>query len=107
MRYLINGEEYNKECFYSALEAEVNDYVANSIDALIDDSYEPIELFGAEFYVSDIIANCDPTLYGCINEEEINFQLDEANGSLEADGKYIINEVVFEIDNENEEEKEN
>lgn len=105
MRYLINGEEYDKERFYMALEDEVSDYVGNSIDALIDDLHEPIELCGGIFYASDIIANCDPTLYGCINADEISFQLDEANNTLEEDGKYIINEVVFEIDNE--EEKEN
>ena len=102
MRYLINGEEYDKIHFYNLMENDVIDWVYSYIDNIIDDDYSAVELYGVTFKASDIISNCNPTLYSSLIDSEIDNQLDDLHCMLDEEGYCYCCNLKYEVINEDE-----
>ena len=50
----------------------------NDFDEYLDECNETVNVFGMEFYPSDILKNCDPIAYRCAKSDyESNFDLDD------------------------------
>lgn len=97
MKYLINGEAYDKVRFYHIMENDVIDWVHSYIDNIIDDDYSAVELYGATFKASDIISNCNPTLYSSLVDDEIDNQLDALHLMLDEEGYCYCCNLKYEI----------
>lgn len=105
-KFLINDELVSKEEFYERLEEEVNEYVENNYDDILDECYPSYKAFDMEFYPSQILKECDPIAYRCGISDEQSYKLDEAKDELDTYNEFIVNGVHFEIEEEDEEEEE-
>ena len=105
-RYLIDGEEVTKEEFEERLEKEVDEYVRDNYDDLLDECYGPYEIGYCTLYASEILKNCDPIAYSCAMHDYIDSELGEATWEVEEYGFYEVNGYKFKIEEIEEEEKE-
>ena len=105
-KYLINDEVVSKEEFYERLEEEVNDYVDNNYDDILDECYPTYKMGCCEFYPSQIMKECDPIAYRCGISDEQSYRLEDANDELDRYGEFIVNGVQFNIEEEDEEDEE-
>lgn len=104
-KYLIDDEVVSEKEFDERLEEEVNDYVENNYDDILDECYPSYKMCGIEFYASQILRECDPVAYRCDLVDEQSYKLEEARDELEY-GEFVINGITFEIVEEDEEEDE-
>lgn len=105
-KYLIDFERFNEEDFYEALEDEVNHYVEENYDEILDECYEPYEIGNCTFYASQVLQRCDPIAYNCGLSDEQSFELENAKYELEHSGEVEINGKLFQIEEDDEEEDE-
>lgn len=104
-KYLIDFERVNEGVFYETLEDEVNHYVEEGYDDLLDECYEEVHIGCCTFYASEILQKCDPIAYRCGISDEQSRVLEDAKYELETSGETEINGKLFQIE-ENDEEDE-
>ena len=105
-KYLIDDELVSKEVFYERLEEEVNDFVDNNYDDILDECYSSYKAFDMEFYPSQILRECDPIAYRCGISDEQSYRLEEAKDELDSYDEFIVNGVHFNIEYDEEDEEE-
>ena len=99
-KFYLNEEEITEEEFNKQLEGCIAEYVDNSYDDLIDESYKPNQIEGTTFNASMILKKCDPVVYRCCVDSYASSIMDEAKCELENRGYYEINGDAFEIEEE-------
>lgn len=104
-KYLIDDELTNEKDFFERLEEEVNEYVEDNYDDILDECYPSYKAFDMEFYPSQILKECDPVAYHCGISDEQSYRLEEAKDEL-WDGDFTINGYTFRMEEEDEEEEE-
>ena len=104
-KYYINDYEVDYLDFKNALEDEINVYVEENYDDLLDEIYPEVEIGCCHFYPSEILKNCDPVAYRCGQSDEESYQLGEAENQLEDGDAFEINGIEFRIEDEEDEEE--
>lgn len=99
-KYFIDEREVNEDEFDLTLEQEVDDYVEQSYDELLDDIYEPYKFGSFEICASEILSKCDPIAYRCGMSDEQSYQLEELQSELERYGECSVNGVEFKIEDD-------
>jgi len=105
-KYLIDDELVNEKEFYERLEEEVNEYVEDNFDDILDECYPSYKMCDIEFYASQILRECDPIAYNCSMDDEKSYRLEEAKDELDSYNEFIVNGVHFEIEEEDDEDEE-
>ena len=104
-KFYIDDELMNENEFYERLEEEVNDYVEDNYDDILDECYPTYTIGCCEFYASQVLKECDPIAYRCGIVDEQSAKLEEAKDELDY-GEFVINGYTFEIVEEDEEDEE-
>lgn len=105
-KYLIDDERVNEKDFWETLEEEVNYYVENNYDDILDEIYEPYKIGCCTFYASQILKECDPIAYNCGISDEQSARYEDFKYDIENGVETNVNGVKFLIEEDDEEEDE-
>lgn len=104
-KYLIDNERVNEKEFWETLEEEVNCYVEENYDDILDEIYEPYEIGCCSFYASQILKECDPIAYHCGLSDEQSARYEDFKYDIENGVETIVNGVTFLIEEDEEDEE--
>lgn len=99
-KYFINEKEVNENEFNEKLDNAIETYTNNHYDDMLDEDFEPLKIYGATYNVSYILKKIDPINYNCLMTDYKNTEYSDAADELERVGYVIINDDMFEIQEE-------
>lgn len=105
-KYLIDDERVNEKEFWETFEEEVNYYVENNYDDILDEIYEPYKIGCCTFYASQVLKECDPIAYNCGISDEQSARYEDFKYDIENGVETNVNGVTFLIEEDDEEEDE-
>lgn len=97
-KYFVNDEEVNEEEFYTKLNDEVEIYIDDKYDEILDERYGKIKIGAAYYEASRIFRELDPTYYNVhISDITNDYYVDE-KALLESGETRKINNCTFRIE---------
>ena len=103
MKYLINGEEFEQDEFYSKLEEAINSECEGTYDDYLDESNEDVCIGDLTFSPSTVLERCDPVAYRCGLSDYQSSELENAEYELYHSDFIIVGDSEFSIEEDDEE----